>query len=100
MKQILRRLVLVMLATAVTAPAWSAADDPGKAGKGSDKGTSQITPDMVRQINGPTKPDNGNVEVKPGAPEGQCARAAKEARSGKADKPGKKERPHKGECSH
>lgn len=51
-----------------------------------------ITPEMVRSVAGPPRPDNGQLEVQPGLPPKKCSKEDKHADAAKPGRPDKSEK--------
>lgn len=102
-----RKTLLALAAATLMLSAWGGADDAAQTdGKGDRAAKPEagvrntITPEMVRRIAGPGKPDNGVVDVQPGLPAKKCEKEDKADKDDKGDRDKKPEKTgrRKGHC--
>ena len=100
MKQAMRssRRRWALAVVALTLPAWAGnGNDAEKEARKAKPGVEvrdPITPEMVRKVSGPTRPDNGALEIQPGLPPKKCAKEDKHDKDKKPEKSGRR----KGHC--
>jgi hypothetical protein len=101
----MRNALMAVGAATLMLSAWGGADDTdgkgGRAAKPEVGAKDAITPEMVRRISGPGKPDNGVVDVQPGLPAKKCEKehkADKGGDKGERDKRPEKTGRRKGHC--
>jgi len=98
MNKRLRDALAGTLVALAACPIWAAEADAAAA-------RAPITPEMVRSVAGPPRPDNGQLEIQPGLPPKKCSKEDKHAdadaaKAGQPDKPAKRDKTgrRKGHC--